>query len=122
MNFRFAPLLALVALGAASATAVPARADDSHLHAAWDHDDGDRYDGARHDDRDRRDALAGTVTGFEPYRLQIARRDGNVQTIDLKNGTVILPRGATPSVNERVIVFGYYSRGTFVANRILIRV
>ena len=65
--------------------------------------------------------ILGTVAGFEPYRLQLARRNGVVQTIDLKNGTVILPTGATPTVNERVAIVGYYSRRTFIANRVLIR-
>jgi hypothetical protein len=70
---------------------------------------------------DRRHVILGTVANFEPYRLQVARRDGNVQMIDLKNGTVILPTGATPAINERVAIVGYYSHGTFIANRVLIR-
>lgn len=69
---------------------------------------------------DRRHVMLGTVARFEPFRLQLARRDGVVQTIDLKNGTIILPTGATPMTNERVAVVGYYSRGTFIANRVLI--
>jgi hypothetical protein len=69
---------------------------------------------------DRHHVILGTVTNFQPYRLQVARRDGDVQTIDLKNGTVIRPTGATPMPNERVAVVGYYSNGTFIANRVLI--
>jgi len=69
---------------------------------------------------DRHHVMLGTVAGYEPYRLQIARRDGNVQMIDLKRGTVILPTGATPMVNERIAVIGYYSHGTFIANRVII--
>jgi hypothetical protein len=69
---------------------------------------------------DRRHVILGTVTRFEPFRLQIARPDGAVQTIDLKNGTVIRPTGTTPMAGERVAVEGYYSRGTFVANRVLV--
>jgi hypothetical protein len=69
---------------------------------------------------DRHHVILGTVTNFEPFRLQVARRDGNLQTIDLKNGTVIRPTGATPMPNERVAVVGYYSDGTFIANRVLI--
>ncbi len=41
--------------------------------------------------------------------------------IDLKNGTVILPTGATPMPNEHVAVTGYWSNGTFIANRVIIR-
>jgi hypothetical protein len=40
--------------------------------------------------------------------------------IDLENGTVILPTGATPMPNERVAIIGYSSDGTFIANRLLI--
>jgi len=82
----------------------------SSWQAAWD-----RYE------YDRHHVILGTVTNFAPYRLQIARRNGNVQIIDLKNGTVIRPTGATPTVNERVAILGYYSKGTFIANRVIIR-
>jgi hypothetical protein len=70
---------------------------------------------------DHHHVILGTVTSFAPYRLEIARRDGVVQQIDLKHGTVILPTGATPTATQRVAVVGYYSRGTFIANRILLR-
>jgi hypothetical protein len=69
---------------------------------------------------DRRHVILGTVASFQPFRLQLARTNGTVQMIDLKNGTVILPVGATPTTNERVAIVGYYSRGTFIANRVLI--
>jgi hypothetical protein len=61
------------------------------------------------------------VVGFQPYRLQIERRDGAVQGVDLKNGTVILPTNATPTRGERVAMVGYYSHGTFIVNRLIIR-
>lgn len=76
---------------------------------AWDQN---RFD-ARH-------VILGTVAKFDPYRLQVARRDGQIQMIDLKNGTVILPTGTTPMLNERVAIVGYYSNGTFIANRLII--
>jgi hypothetical protein len=41
--------------------------------------------------------------------------------IDLKHGTEILPTGATPTPGERVAIVGYYSNGTFIANRVIIR-
>jgi hypothetical protein len=69
---------------------------------------------------DRHHVILGTVASFAPYRLQLARRDGVDQEIDLKNGTVILPTGATPMSTQRVAVIGYYSRGTFIANRVLL--
>jgi hypothetical protein len=70
---------------------------------------------------DRRHVILGTVVGFQPYRLQVQRRDGAVQGVDLKNGTVIFPTNATPSAGERVAMVGYYSRGTFIVNRLIIR-
>jgi len=70
---------------------------------------------------DRRHVILGRVVGFEPYRLQVQRRDGAVQGVDLKNGTVILPTGATPTPGERIALVGYYSRGTFIVNRLVIR-
>ena len=110
-------LSAIVLAGAASA----ARADEIIVigphgvpvyetwQTAWD-----RFE------YDRHHVILGTVVSFEPYRLQIARRDGNVQMIDLKRGTVIRPTDATPMQNERVAILGYYSHGTFIANRVII--
>ena len=48
---------------------------------------------------DHRHVILGRVAKFAPYRLTVARRDGVVQPIDLKKGTVILPTGATPTAN-----------------------
>jgi hypothetical protein len=70
---------------------------------------------------DRRHVVLGTVTHFAPYRLEIQRPDGVIQTIDLKDGTVILPTGATPAETQHVAIVGYYSRGTFIANRVILR-
>lgn len=81
-----------------------------HWQPRWDRDDYDRHH-----------VILGTVAGFEPFRLQLAHPDGNVQTIDLKNGTVIRPTGATPQQGQRVAVIGYFSRGTFIANRVILR-
>jgi hypothetical protein len=69
---------------------------------------------------DRHHVMLGTVNAFAPYRLTLMRHNGNVQTIDLKNGTVIYPTGATPTPGERVAIVGYYSNGTFIANRVII--
>ena len=120
MNIRLTALALLLAIGA---TFAPAGADEEIIvvgphhvpayttwQAAWDRDEFDRHH-----------VILGTVTNFQPYRLHVARRDGDVQLIDLKNGTVILPTGATPMPNEHVAIVGYYSHGTFIANRVLIR-
>lgn len=122
MKLRLTALGLAMACSVALFAAAPASADEvviygangvpvyEHWQPAWD-----RYE------FDRRHVVLGTVTAFAPYRLQVARPNGNVQMIDLKNGTVILPTGATPLPNERVAIVGYYSHGTFIANRVLIR-
>jgi hypothetical protein len=121
MNLRTLTLALAFVAGIGAAAAAPAGAATFALVAqvgpvynqwqpAWD-----RYEFDRHH------VILGTVTHFDPFRLQIARPNGSVQMIDLKDGTVILPTGTTPMVNERVAVTGYYSHGTFIANRILIR-
>jgi hypothetical protein len=69
---------------------------------------------------DHAHVILGTVADFKPFRLQVARDNGVTQSIDLKNGTTILPVGMTPSDNQRVAVVGYYSKGTFIANRVIL--
>ncbi len=121
MKIRFSALALLLAL--CSAAVLPASAQEylveygpHHvpLYRTW-------QPGWDSDHFDRHHVILGTVASFAPYRLQVARRDGVVQQIDLKNGTVILPTGATPTSTQRVAVIGYYSRGTFIANRVLLR-
>lgn len=70
---------------------------------------------------DRQHVILGVVQSFSPYRLTVLRRNGNIQTVDLKNGTIIYPTGATPTQGERVSLVGYYSNGTFICNRVIIR-
>jgi Flp pilus assembly protein TadG len=70
---------------------------------------------------DRHHVILGHVTAFSPYRLTVTRRNGDVQLVDLKHGTVIYPTGATPTPGERVALVGYYSNGTFIVNRVIIR-
>jgi hypothetical protein len=69
---------------------------------------------------DHHHVMLGTVASFTPYRLTVMRRNGNEQTIDLKHGTVIYPTGATPTQGQRVALVGYYSNGTFIANRVIL--
>jgi hypothetical protein len=70
---------------------------------------------------DRHHVILGQVVKFTPYRVTVQRRNGNVQTIDLKPGTAIHPNGATPTAGDRIAVFGYYSNGTFIANGLVLR-
>jgi len=69
---------------------------------------------------DRNHILLGTVGSFAPYRLTVATAAGDTMTIDLKNGTIIRPDGSTPQAGEHVAVFGYWSNGTFIANRVIL--
>lgn len=117
MKLRLGLLALVLAFSAGAVTPAMAQDfDDHHVprymqwQNAWD-----RYEFDRHH------VILGTVTNFAPFRLQIARRNGEVQMIDLKNGTVILPTGTTPMQGERVAIIGYYSRGTFIANRLIVR-
>jgi hypothetical protein len=70
---------------------------------------------------DRNHVLLGTVGKFTKDRLTVASMQGDTMTIDLKEGTVIRPTGATPTAGQRVAVFGYWSNGTFIANRVILR-
>jgi hypothetical protein len=70
---------------------------------------------------DRNHILLGTVGKFAPSRLTITSAQGDTMTIDLKEGTVIRPTGSTPTAGQRVAVFGYWSNGTFIANRVVLR-
>ena len=70
---------------------------------------------------DRNHVLLGTVGKFTKDRLTVASAQGDTMTVDLKEGTVIRPTGATPTAGQRVAVFGYWSNGTFIANRVILR-
>jgi len=82
-------------------------------YTSWqDEWNSDRYD--------KKHVIVGVVTDFRPYRIQLAR-DGRSQTIDLTQNTEILPGGMTPAANQRVAIVGYYSNGTFIATRVILR-
>jgi hypothetical protein len=108
-------LVAAVLVTGGALTAVPSLAQqDLPPYTTWQ-PGWDQY----HYDRDH--VMLGTVADFSPYRLTVSRRNGVVQTVDLKHGTVIHPTGATPTQGERVALVGYYSNGTFIANRVILR-
>jgi hypothetical protein len=72
---------------------------------------------------DHHHVLLGTVADFKPYRLllQPADPNGDATKVDLKNGTVIRPDGTQLAPGMRVAVLGYWSKGTFIANRVILR-
>jgi hypothetical protein len=104
---------ASLAAEAQTTTTLTTVTTDWHSYSTWQ----PGWDTAQYD---RQHVILGTVSSFAPFRLQVARADGSVQTIDLKNGTVILPTGETPAANERVAVTGYYNHHTFIANRVIL--
>ncbi|HZO94259.1 MAG TPA: hypothetical protein VFB22_10890 [Candidatus Baltobacteraceae bacterium] len=69
---------------------------------------------------DRNHVMLGTVGQYKIGRLTIANGAGDTTTVDLKEGTVIEPTGSTPHAGQRVAVFGYWSNGTFIANRVVL--
>ena len=109
----------LFILGGALTTTIPAAAQYDQYgpppaYTTWQ-PDWDQYN------YDRHHVMLGHVASFTPYRLTVMRRNGDVQTVDLKHGTEIYPTGATPSPGERVALVGYYSNGTFIADRVILR-
>ena len=72
---------------------------------------------------DRHHVLLGVIADFKPYRLLLAPADpdGHATMVDLKNGTIIRPDGVTLADGMNVAVLGYWSKGTFIANRIVLR-
>ena len=108
-----------LALGAATAlspqaTAQPFNDPGPPLYTRWQQ----RWDLAAFRSRH---VIVGEVIDFHPYRVRLRRSNGVVQEVDLKHGTTILPTGATPTPGERVALIGYYSQGTFIVNRLIIR-
>jgi hypothetical protein len=83
---------------------------------SWDQ----RWDAGTYD---RRHVLVGTVADFKPFRmlLQPADPDDHATAVDLKNGTIIRPEGTSLVPGMRVAIFGYWSKGTFIANRVVLR-
>lgn len=70
---------------------------------------------------DRQHVILGRVMHFRPYRVEVQTPAGDVQTIDLKNGTTIRPIGATPTRGDQIAIYGYWSNGTFIASGIVLR-
>ena len=113
---RSMPLaLALAALGEATlATALPASAQMPPYAQPGSGYEGYGYDSAAH-------VLHGTVASFSPYRLLLARDDQETTEVDLKHGTAIDPVGTSITPGMHVRIRGYWSKGVFIANRVMLR-
>ena len=111
MNARvFAPLTALLlAAGSLAATVAPAAAQAYPYSYSYP---SARAPQGSHD-------LRGVVAGFGGYSMTLNIRRGSVP-VQLHRGTIIEPIGTTLQPGMRVNVHGYWSNGTFVANRIAV--
>jgi len=102
------------AVGAFATQAAPASAQAS-LYERWNA----QWDAGSYD---HHHLLVGTIASFTPYRLLLSRDQGGETTrVDLKHGTTIRPEGMSLSPGEHIAVMGYWSKGTFIANRIVLR-
>ena len=63
--------------------------------------------------------LQGVVTFSQPYHMRVRIHD-DIYAVTLHDGTIIKPTGITLSPTMVVHVAGYWSGGTFVANRIVV--
>ena len=72
---------------------------------------------------DHRHVLIGTVADSKPYRILLAPSDPTSHStmVDLKDGTIIRPEGTSLVAGMHVAMFGYWSKGTFIANRVVLR-
>jgi len=63
--------------------------------------------------------LQGVVTFSEPYHMRVRIHD-DIYAVTLHDGTIIKPTGITLTPTMVVHVAGYWSGGTFIANRIVV--
>ncbi|HEV2878983.1 MAG TPA: hypothetical protein VGW96_05310 [Candidatus Eremiobacteraceae bacterium] len=63
--------------------------------------------------------LQGVVTWSVPYHMNVRIHD-NIYAVRLHDGTIIKPTGITLTPSMVVNVAGYWSGGTFIANRIVV--
>jgi hypothetical protein len=63
--------------------------------------------------------LQGVVTFSEPYHMRVRIHD-DIYAVTLHDGTIIKPTGITLTPTMVVHVAGYWSDGTFIANRIIV--
>jgi len=109
--------LTLVLLGAAGMFATQAAPASAQVNSyeRWNA----QWDAGAYD---HHHILVGTIASFTPYRMLLSRdRNGETTQVDLKRGTRIRPDGMNLSPGEHVAVMGYWSKGTFIANRIVLR-
>lgn len=63
--------------------------------------------------------LYGTVASSAPYRVLLGQRDRTV-AVDLKHGTIIQPIGTSITAGMHLAIRGYWSKGVFIANQVML--
>jgi hypothetical protein len=63
--------------------------------------------------------LCGTVASSAPYRVLIEQH-GRTVAVDLKHGTVIQPVGTSITAGMHLAIRGYWSKGVFIANHVML--
>jgi hypothetical protein len=65
--------------------------------------------------------LRGVVTSFYRFEMSVNSPRGENVPVQLHQGTVIAPVGASLQPGMRVVIHGYWNNGVFFANRIVVR-
>jgi hypothetical protein len=65
--------------------------------------------------------LRGVVTSFYRFEMSVSSPRGQNVPVQLHQGTVIAPVGASLQPGMRVVIHGYWNNGVFFANRIVVR-
>src|ERR1700722_14012622 len=65
--------------------------------------------------------LRGVVTSFYRFEMSVNFPRGQNVPVQLHQGSVIAPVGASLQPGMRVVIHGYWNNGVFFANRIVVR-
>jgi len=107
-KFLAIPLLAALVGGAGAIATTAAPASAQYLPPGYFY-------------RVQPNTIGGAVSYFYAFNMTVVGPNGSNIPVQLHQGTIIAPLGATIVPGMRVIVRGYWSNGVFFANRIRIR-
>ncbi len=105
------------ATGAVTATTLPAFAQEVQSQTIDDSADAMQVRAYP----ERAHLIRGTVASFSPYRILLAEGPERTTQVDLNKGTAILPVGTTITPGMHLMVHGMWSKGVFVADRVMLR-
>jgi hypothetical protein len=77
------------------------------------------YDGSG--DTTLRHVVAGTIANASPFRILLAIGSNRTVNVDLQNGTNIRPTGTNLTAGMHVEAHGHWSKGTFIANSVVLQ-